>query len=78
MDGCFIIHLMVKQVETERIEEEEEVVVMVGEESKQVDDGKGKAKVEQEDKKVQLELGNVAEEIGAAPGDVMVMEPCNV
>jgi len=65
MDGCFIIHLMLKQVENERVEEEEEeVVVVVEEESKDVVEGKGKAKVEvEEEEKVELEMGKGEEEI---------------
>ena len=64
LDGCFIIHLMLKQVENEKVEEEEEVVVVVEEENERVVDGKGKAKVEQkEEENVELEMGKGEEEI---------------
>lgn len=56
-DGCFIIHLMLRQVvATEGVEEEVEVVERVG-------DVKGKAKMEKEEEEVELEMGKGEEEI---------------
>ncbi|XP_020256170.1 UPF0481 protein At3g47200-like [Asparagus officinalis] len=57
MDGCFIIYLLLKQVENDEVEEVEDEVVVV------IEDGKGKAKLETDAGRVELEIGKGEEDI---------------
>lgn len=65
MDGCFIIHLLLKQVEDERVDEVEDVALVSQEQSKKEEAAKGKDKVteEEEEEAVDLEMGNGEEVI---------------
>jgi len=80
MDGCFIIHLLLKQVADEIVDSEAEEVVLVSQEeskTEEVEKGKKKMMVEEEEK-VESEMGKGEEEIGSFKWNAMDMEPCSV